>query len=92
MLSNNCVTNLNKLQRSFFFSQIYPEARSYSVKKVFLKISQILQENTIISEPKHSLCEKCPNTDFFLVRIQSEFKRKYGPEKTPYLDTFHAVT
>ena len=26
-----------------------------------------------------SLCEKCPNT------------WKWGPEKTPYLDTFHAV-
>ena len=29
-----------------------------------------------------SLCEMCPNT---------EFAGKYGPEKTPYLDTFHAV-
>ena len=49
-----------------------------------------------------SLREKCPNTEFFPVfgintkiyfvnhRIQSEY-RKYGPEKTPYLDTFRAV-
>ena len=53
------------------------------------------------------LCEKCPNTEFFLVlifshtdlvrrfffvnlRIQSECE-KYGPEKTPHLDTFHAL-
>ena len=42
------------------------------------------------------LHEKCPNTDFFLVRIflHSDWimnAGKYGPEKTPYLDTFHAV-
>ena len=34
-----------------------------------------------------SLREKCPNTDFFLVRIQENTDQK----KTPYLDTFHAV-
>ena len=49
----------------------------------------------------------CPNTEFFLVRIfpHSDWIRrdkkylsifspnagKYRPEKTPYLDTFHAV-
>ena len=53
-----------------------------------------------------ALREKCPNTKFFLVRIflSSDWIRrftenvvfspnagKYGPEKTPYLDTFHAV-
>ena len=54
-----------------------------------------------------SLREKCPNTDFFLVRIFprldwirtdtsylsvfSPNARKYGPEKTLYLNTFHAV-
>ena len=57
---------------------------------------------------KHTLREKCPNTEFFLVRIfpHSDWIRrdtsylsvfspnveKYGPEKTPYLDIFHAVT
>ena len=43
--------------------------------------------------PFLSLREKCPNKEFFLVlifRIQSKCG-KYGPEKTPYLDTFHAV-
>ena len=34
-----------------------------------------------------SLHEKCPNTEFFF----GLNKGKYGPEKTPYLDTFHAV-
>ena len=54
-----------------------------------------------------TLCEMCPNTEFFLVRIfpHSDWIRrdtkylsvfspnagKYGPEKTPYLDTFHVV-
>ena len=44
-----------------------------------------------------SLREKRPNTEFFLDRIfsHSDWIRrdpgKYGPEKNPYLDTFHAV-
>ena len=54
-----------------------------------------------------SLREKCPNTELFLVRIFSHLDwirtgtkylsvfssnaRKYGPEITPYWDTFHAV-
>ena len=54
-----------------------------------------------------TLREKCPNTEFFLVRIFphsdwirrdtlylsvfSPNARKYGQEKTPYLGTFHAV-
>ena len=37
-----------------------------------------------------TLREKCPSTDFFLVRIFTH-RTEYGPEKTPYLDTFHAV-
>ena len=53
------------------------------------------------------LREKCPNTEFFWVRIflHSDWIRrdtpylsvfspnvgKYEPKKTPYLDTFHAV-
>ena len=56
---------------------------------------------------KLALCEMCPNTEFFLVRVfqHSDWIRrdtlylsvfslnagKYGPEKTPYSDTFHAV-
>ena len=54
-----------------------------------------------------SLLEKCPNTELFLVRIflYSDWIRrdtqylpvfssntgKYGPEITPYWDTFHVV-
>ena len=54
-----------------------------------------------------ALCEKLPDTEFFLVRIFPHSDRirrdtkylsvfspnagKYGPEKTSYLDTFHAV-
>ena len=53
---------------------------------------------------KLSLCEKCPNTEFLLVlsfpafglntlylSVFSPNAGKHGPEKTPYLDTFHAV-
>ena len=56
---------------------------------------------------EYSLREKCPNTEFFLVRIfpHSDWIRrdtsylsvfspnvgKYEPEKTLYLDTFHTV-
>ena len=37
------------------------------------------------------LREKCPNTEFFLVRIFRLLLLMYRPENTPYLDTFHAV-
>ena len=46
------------------------------------------------------LREKCPNTEFLLVRIfpnsnwirrETSYAGKYGPEKSPYLDTFHVV-
>ena len=55
-----------------------------------------------------TMCEMCPNTEFFLVHIfpHSDWIRrdtsylsifspnagKYRPEKIPYLDTFHAVS
>ena len=55
-----------------------------------------------------SLSEKCPNTELFLVRILphsdlirivtsylsvfSSNEGKCGPEITPYLDTFHALS
>ena len=58
----------------------------------------------LMTAPSLPLREKCPNTEFFLVRTfqHSDWIRnylsvfspnagKYGPEKTPYLDTFHAV-
>ena len=47
-----------------------------------------------------ALREKCPNMEFFLVRIFphsdylpvfSQNVGKYGPRKTFHLDTFHAV-
>ena len=76
------------------------------MKKVwnFNKISNLLLLNCAI---KKALREKCPNKEFFLVRIflHSDWIRrdteyisvfspntgKYGPEKTPCLDTFHVV-
>ena len=45
---------------------------------VFVKITSYKRD--------HSLHEKYNKTEFFLVRTE-----KYGPEKTPHLDTFRAV-
>ena len=58
--------------------------------------------------PQYTLRKKCPIKEFFLVRIFLYLDRirrstlqisvfspntgKYGPEKTPYLDIFYAVT
>ena len=38
-----------------------------------------------------TLCEMCPNKEFFLLRIFPVISGKYGPVKTPCLDTFHTV-
>ena len=61
----------------------------------------------ILQPMRQALHEKCPNTEFFLVRIfqHSDWIRgdteylsvfspnagKYGPEKSLHYDTFHAV-
>ena len=37
-----------------------------------------------------TLRKKCPNTEFFWSAF-SFIRTEYGPEKTPYLDTFQAV-
>ena len=42
----------------------------------------------------HSLREECPKTEFFsgpYFPVSSPNTEKHGPEKTSYLDTFHAV-
>ena len=44
-----------------------------------------------ISTQPQSLHEKCPNTELFLVCIFPN-TGKYGPELTPYLDTFNVVS
>ena len=73
------------------------------IQSKFQKIKQdltLLQKgHVLVEKPKKIkiLREKCPNTEFFLVRIflySPVFGLNtgiYGPEKTPYLDTFHAV-
>ena len=38
-----------------------------------------------------TLREKCLNADFFSGPYFPVFELEYGPEKTPYLNTFHAV-
>ena len=47
-----------------------------------------------MKELTQSLREKCQNMEFFwsVFSIFSPNAGKYGPEKTPYLETFHAVS
>ena len=42
------------------------------------------------SKAEEALREKCPDTEFFLVHIQSKYG-KIWTRKTPHLDTFHTV-
>ena len=97
--------------------QILSFVKNYSIKNIIyfhcknfilnIWVSCYPKKITSFFEPCHILREKCPNTEFFLVRIfpHSDWIRrdtpylsvlspnagKYAPEKTPYLDTFHAV-
>ena len=48
------------------------------------KLSRHILKNFVKTLP-----EKCPNTEY--LSVVSPNAGKYGPEKTPYLDTFHAV-
>ena len=50
--------------------------------------SSILDIANIVTLP---LREKCPNTEF-LWSVFTPNTGKYGPEETPYLDTFYAVS
>ena len=70
-----------------------------------IKELEVIRE--VIYQRYQTLREKCPNTELFLVRIFlyldwiqrftgwisvfSPNTGKYGPEKTPNLDTFHTV-
>ena len=77
------------------------------IRAWFLCIAfSLMDEEYLVNFGSLTLREKCPNTKFFLVRIflHSDWRKdtphlsafspnpgKYGPEKTPYLGTFHAV-
>ena len=79
---------------------------SYIIMKILHLSPAKISSRRIMTQPD-ALREMCPNTEFFLVRIftHSNWIRrdtkylsvfssnggKYGPEKTPYLDIFHAV-
>ena len=65
---------------------------------VFLTGTKLHFRNNIhkfnIGNVKVPLREKCPNTDVFSGLYFPAFglnTGKYGPEKTPHLDSFHAV-
>ena len=86
------------LQASFFSSE-----KKINIQKC-LVCEQDFKKKEMSIRTTHTLREKCPNTEFFLVRIfpHSDWIRrdtpylsvfspnvaKYGPKKTPYLDTF----
>ena len=58
-----------------------------------LKFSK-LKNQKFSEDLTFSLRERCPNTEFFSGPYFPAFTPntwKYGPEKTPYLDTFHTV-
>ena len=70
--------------KAAYNEMIFRSNRKYKIFNNFHKTCHFLKTYTA-----------CPSTDFFLVRIFSATfspnMGKYGPEKTPYLDTFHAV-
>ena len=61
------------LFKDFHFNTLHPESEQTG--------------SLLLTNQYTTLREKCPNTEFFLVRSFPEF----GPEKTPYSDTFYAV-
>ena len=97
---------INRIHKKTWCLTIFPYLAKYieraSLDKICCSknlISPTLSTNNCRSI---SLREKCPNTEFFLVRIflYSDWIRitvvspntgKYGSNKISYLDTFHAV-
>ena len=62
--------------------------------KTFDVLRKCLNCIIVLFLPNYTLCEMCPNTGFFsgpYFPVFSPSAGKYGSEKTPYLDTFHAV-
>ena len=57
--------------------------------KYFKQIVAMLE--FVILDIGFALREKCPHTKFLFWSVFSPNMGKYGPEKTPYLDTFHAI-
>ena len=84
----------------FFIDKETTQKKFYLCQYIFRrrKLRKIDGWKVIARFREGSLREKCPNTELFLVRIFLYFdwifspnSEKCGPEKTPYLDTFHAV-
>ena len=92
-------TVLSKKLPSKKTAKNYFERKTALLKKPQFKII-IFHSKLLFAS--NTMREKCPNTEFFLVRIfpHSDWigtkvfslnTGKYGPEKTPHLDTFHTV-
>ena len=84
----------------FFIDKETTQKKFYLCQYIFRrrKLRKIDGWKVIARFREGSLREKCPNAELFLVRIflysdwiVSPNAEKCGPEKTPYLDTFHAV-
>ena len=87
----------------FFSDPLFSRIRAESNSRRFCAYTEKCEsEKThILAYFIQSLREKCPNTEFFLVCvflysnwipcIRTEY-RKIRSKKTPYLDTFHAVS
>ena len=117
------LTQFNNKQRYFNFlwhycCQTSPSPSAYcNLRNISQNILQNISQSTlyciwtsltVLKRVKvTSLREKCPNTEYFLLRIFSHSDwiwrdtkylsvfspnaGKYGPENTPYLDTFHTA-
>ena len=95
LLTTVTIKLFEAILKNFFEYFLLRLVFDYQILRILEKVTQL------------SLREKCPNTEFFLVcifphsdwiwrgteylSVFSPNAGKYGPEKTPYLDTFHAV-
>ena len=103
---SQCIVYWTNFQNRHTFT--YQKTLLHTLLLLFFKIIESLQcilKDTLKAYFWHSLCEKCPNTELFLVHIflYSDWIQenmdtgynpntgKYGPEITPHLDSFHAV-
>ena len=84
-------TSTQKSERSALLVRVFLLEFSYAVlKKNHKKVNSYL-----IFPNSKALRENCPNKELFSRPYFPVFglnTGKYGPEKTPYLDNFHAVT
>ena len=74
-----CTSNMNEMKKAFWMF----------IFENFLKEAKFFVPTTKLELELYTLRDKCPNMEFFLVRIFLYSVRifKKRPENTPYLDT-----